>query len=481
MKKYLFILLLTIAGYGQTYQNPTFGTIKTKTAPTVISVNHLATVEASGVMAKIVPTSNIIQNASIALGATVTDALNTLNSGKEDKSNKAIDLLTINNTLYPSVSAVNKRVNYATPQEYGAVGDGIADDSDAIISCFAANDRIVLYGSYKTSKDLPIRTGQYIYSNNATITRTTTTGGGSLNTIIKAQSVDNWSLQGLLTIVGAGNSNGGQSGLFMQLCKNFRVSGLTIENVSGAGLNFSGFGARGNSGLLNNISLQNNWQGAVFNAGAEYYTITNINASQNTLAISMLGGNNSIIGGSISDNVNGVYVGGTLGNNNSHGVLSGLNINHNTGYNLKAENVEFGESIIGCHFYSTTAELGVNIVNSKGVVFDGCTFDGFLTNSDSNSPKGVNVISNCLFESAFSFSGDQLSFRDCYTKTGGMSDLNNDIGRFTKNMLVDTGTSGANLDIAGQNFGTINFGNASNSNAVPSIAGNPMTEQVFLL
>jgi len=88
MKKYLFILLLTIAGYGQTYQNPTFGTIKTKTSPTVISVNHLATVEASGVMAKIVPTSNIIQNASIALGATVTDALNTLNTLNTTKENK---------------------------------------------------------------------------------------------------------------------------------------------------------------------------------------------------------------------------------------------------------------------------------------------------------------------------------------------------------------------------------------------------------
>ena len=85
MKKYLFILLLTIAGYGQTYQNPTYGTIKTKTSPTVTSVNHLATVEASGVMAKIVPTSNIIQNASIALGATVTDALNNLNTTKENK------------------------------------------------------------------------------------------------------------------------------------------------------------------------------------------------------------------------------------------------------------------------------------------------------------------------------------------------------------------------------------------------------------
>lgn len=62
MKKYLFILLLTIAGYGQTYQNPTYGTIKTKTSPTVTSVNHLATVEADGTIAKIDPVSLPFQN-----------------------------------------------------------------------------------------------------------------------------------------------------------------------------------------------------------------------------------------------------------------------------------------------------------------------------------------------------------------------------------------------------------------------------------
>lgn len=371
---------------------------------------------------------------------------------------------------YSTVDAVNKRTPYVTPEEYGAVGDGIVDDSDAIIACLAANDRVHFSKSYKVSKDLPIRTGHFIYSSAATITRTSTTGGGSLNVIIDAQSVDNWSMQGNLTLMGSGNSDSGQSGLRMQLCNNFKVSGLTVKDVAGSGLNFSGFGSRGNGGMLDNISLQNNWVGAYFNGGAEYYTITNINASQNTLAINILGGNNSIIGGSISDNVNGIYIGGPF-ENNSHGVLSGLNVNHNTGYNLKAENVEFGESIIGCHFYATVAELGVQIVNSKGIVFEGCTFDGFLSNSDSNSPKGTNVVSACLFEDAFSFSGDPLVFRDCYTKIDGMSPLNNDVGRFTKNLTVITGTSGITADLSTQQNGSIEFGNSSGANTVPTIVG----------
>lgn len=55
MKKYILLLLCTVSLYGQTYQNPTFGTVKTKTSPTVTSVNHLATVEADGTIAKIDP------------------------------------------------------------------------------------------------------------------------------------------------------------------------------------------------------------------------------------------------------------------------------------------------------------------------------------------------------------------------------------------------------------------------------------------
>ena len=80
MKKYLFILLLTIAGYGQTYQNPTYGTIKTKTAPTVTSTSYLGAISATGVVGKIVPTSDILTNESTVTGLTTTEALNNLNT-----------------------------------------------------------------------------------------------------------------------------------------------------------------------------------------------------------------------------------------------------------------------------------------------------------------------------------------------------------------------------------------------------------------
>lgn len=61
MKKYIFLLLLCATGMAQTYQNPTFGTITTKTAPTSVTPPTMATVESSGVVGKIIP-ENIPMN-----------------------------------------------------------------------------------------------------------------------------------------------------------------------------------------------------------------------------------------------------------------------------------------------------------------------------------------------------------------------------------------------------------------------------------
>lgn len=55
MKKILFLLLVTISSYAQTYQNPTFGTVTTKNAPTVTSVDYLASVSTTGIIGKIDP------------------------------------------------------------------------------------------------------------------------------------------------------------------------------------------------------------------------------------------------------------------------------------------------------------------------------------------------------------------------------------------------------------------------------------------
>ena len=73
---------------------------------------------------------------------------------------------TINNTTdqitYLSV--------YATPEMYGAVGDGLTDDTDAMQECLDSNDIIVLpHKTYVISKTLELRDGIHIYGTGCTL------------------------------------------------------------------------------------------------------------------------------------------------------------------------------------------------------------------------------------------------------------------------------------------------------------------------
>lgn len=126
MKKIILLLLITVASYGQTLQNPTFGTIKLKTSPTVTASTNITTTETDGTQGKIlgenislsvippvthftplsasikgyfqgvdtalgnIPVtfdSDDVLNRSTVSGATATDALNNLNTGLASKVN----------------------------------------------------------------------------------------------------------------------------------------------------------------------------------------------------------------------------------------------------------------------------------------------------------------------------------------------------------------------------------------------------------
>lgn len=49
------LILVTIASYGQTYQNPTFGTVTTKTAPTTTTDPYVGTINSDGKIGKVAP------------------------------------------------------------------------------------------------------------------------------------------------------------------------------------------------------------------------------------------------------------------------------------------------------------------------------------------------------------------------------------------------------------------------------------------
>lgn len=160
MKKYLFILLLTIAGYGQTYQNPTYGTIKTKTAPTVTSTSYLGAISATGVVGKIVPTSDILTNESTVTGLTTTEALNNLNTALGTNNIATAYVETNGNDATAQIG--NSRKAYLTidaaldalPAGGGVIKIGVGSFASPTVSKVKSNTAFI--GSGKPYPDMTI-------------------------------------------------------------------------------------------------------------------------------------------------------------------------------------------------------------------------------------------------------------------------------------------------------------------------------------
>lgn len=416
MKKLLFLLLCTVSLYGQTYQNPTFGTVTTKTSPMVTNDPYLTTTGTTGIQGKIAPANVLIPytpiNYSIS-GQTIGQQIAAIDSkiGTMGTTDAVLNKSTVSGTT--ATDALNtlntiklKNPNWKTPQDYGAIGDGVADDTEAIRACFASNNNILLYGEYKVTDFIEILDNQFIFSNNAIIKRTL--AGDSA--IFAALNRFGFQITGKLTLEGDGDGStvGESAGISVAGCDGFYLDGITIKNIKGIGLKIdSGANVmpRGDGARISNLQLIQNYIGV--NTGhshqAEYHSFTNINATECGTGLKIQGGNISFSGGNIVDNNIGIYIGGTLGTNNSHGILNGININHNA-LNLRVYNADLGQSISACHFYGK-ASSNIEIINSKGIVFSNCIIDGKFENVDSLSPTGAHLVSNCQIGSATTFVG----------------------------------------------------------------------------
>ena len=259
-----------------------------------------------------------------------------------------------------------------TPEYYGAAGDGLKDDTKALRKCFAASLNVRLTGIYLVSDSISIRTGQRIYSENAKITFQTTTGK-----TLSAYNASSWQISGKLTITGSGNKSGTAIALGIVGGKNIDISGLTILNISGTGILFTQgiYLQRGNCALMNNVVVSDSWMGIQTLERSEYHSFVNVNIVGCTYGVDIRSGNISWTGGNIVDNRYGLFVGGAFGTNNSHGIFTGVNINHNKVYNLYCDFVEYGQTFTGCHFFGEKSN-NIIIKNSNAVAFNGGIIDG---------------------------------------------------------------------------------------------------------
>lgn len=289
---------------------------------------------------------------------------------------------------------------YATAEHFGAVHDGTTDDHAAIQSCIATGNCVL---------------GPYTYSIGSTGLTITTDGtilkgwGRGLTIIKTTANITSLAITAKNCTIGhlqfLGNSTGaaqmglsiiGNAGLTLDYTNN-RLSSLEFTNQAIAGLYI--YRVMGSSGSIHlgavqgsDIYFETCGIGLQLDDRAEYNDFTNINAHTCTTGIKITAGNNSILGGKITDGTNGVVF--TSGSNDGKNTIIGLKINHNT-LAVSSTAVTLGSLFSACEMIIngsiTTAGTGV------GHAFKGCTFNNQTITTSAGTTANTLEFMNCTF------------------------------------------------------------------------------------
>ena len=283
--------------------------------------------------------------------------------------------------------------------EYGAVGNGTTDDGAAFAAAQAAaisagsNLVVVPAGLYRINTTVEIEDGVTWLFLGAELTTT------SNISILSAAQKSDFAILGRLLVRGSLTTpaSAAQNGLHIEGCKRYVIENVTGRDFKGWAFLFDGVtnpiaddsrlgtALRGDRGQISNISAFECTGGVKVDdgSGSEYLTFSQPNISGCVTGWEQGAGNVTVLGGTIVDNVDGVHL--TAGANHAHGSFIGTKINHQTQYNVHAEDVTNGFHFDGCDFYGNAADYTAAIFldGSKGIVFNGgvigCRFYSWST------------------------------------------------------------------------------------------------------
>ena len=267
--------------------------------------------------------------------------------------------------------------------DYGAVCDGVSDDTNAFNEALqdAHQHGTAVYVPGRTCQidgTIRLQMGTVIRSDGAILIH-----GRNSGALLNAVSVDDWVIEGPLTLIGSRVNQGqvgDETGLLISGANRFIVDKLTVRNFTGTGVELSGGkpsrAALGDRGKFAFLSIIDNHLGLSILDGtkysAEYNLFTLMSLSGNDTAIKIVAGNNIISTSNIVNNNNGILL--TDGLNHGHGIMNAVNINHNKGFNLNVQHVTNGFTFNGCHIYGDSETSGtVTLNDSKDINFFGCT------------------------------------------------------------------------------------------------------------
>jgi hypothetical protein len=260
-------------------------------------------------------------------------------------------------------------LRYGTNTTPGTTDMTTAFQSAALSSLnpYAPPDTYLITGS------IPLRDNQYWTLDGANITIT-----GNTQVFTVAVGIDDWAIGGNWTVTGDNGAAGATAGTGAALkiidSMRFRVGGLTAKNIKGWGILIqpgASASARAERGQIIAPQCFACYIGIEVQAGtgAEYLTIDTPIISRCNTGMKVAAGNTNVIGGSITDNTDGVSLLG--GTNNAHGTFTGTDINHNTQYNVRSDGVTNGHFFVNCKLY----EGAIYLKDSFGILFKSCTVD----------------------------------------------------------------------------------------------------------
>lgn len=226
--------------------------------------------------------------------------------------------------------------NESYPSYWGAVGDGIADDTHAVNQCFHNNTRVVvLNAKYKVNAQIVCvgKPDLSVFCDGATLL------GNVTGNIIRFSDCLNIRVFGSLTIKTL-LSNNTTVGCFISKCHNGNFSGICVDGqyaLNGVtnlktGIELAingGTPAPGTfsatliskctvSGCANGIDIQ-----------GEYYTVNDCLVNYNNYGVHIVNGNSSVIGSQFVANRIALFVNSYNANNTDHSRCVGCTMNHN--------------------------------------------------------------------------------------------------------------------------------------------------------
>lgn len=152
----------------------------------------------------------------------------------------------------------------------------------------------------------------------------------------------------------------------------YEVSGVTIEDFDGAGIQIghtnnqaAGYAA---GGVLTRVTAKENFVGVRFDTRAEYITASHLHCHHNVTGMVVHAGNTNLSNSNIGENIDGLVI--SDHENGSHGSVTGCLINHNQRYALWANEVRNGMAITNsCFFYGTIKlEKSCGVTISSGLI-----------------------------------------------------------------------------------------------------------------